>query len=110
MSAAKKQSEGGILAEPRIDGIAPAAALPWGEVELTGVHLGPDTSGTTPIGLPVVLVDGHPTQVLMSRASRLALRVPGDAGTGLVQVQNGVGLSNAAPLRVARRATTSITD
>ncbi len=102
MSAARKQSEEGILAAPRIDGIVPAVALPWGEVELTGAYLGPDTSGAAPIGLPVVLVDGHPTQVLMSRASRLALRVPGDAGTGLVQVQNGAGLSNAAPLRVAR--------
>jgi sugar lactone lactonase YvrE len=95
------------LAEPRIDGIAPAAALPWGEVELTGAHLGPqqwgaEFAGLPHTGLPVVHVDGHPAQVLMSRDSRIALRVPGDVGTGLVEVRNGAGKSNTAPLRVAR--------
>jgi len=76
----------------------PAAALPGGEVELIGAHLGPLSFGP-----PAVLVDSHPAHVLMSRPSRLALRVPDEAGTSMVEVRNPAGASNAAPLRVARQ-------
>ncbi|MGB6193727.1 MAG: gluconolaconase, partial [Terracidiphilus sp.] len=83
--------------DPRIDDIQPAAALPMGEVELTGVNLGPHSSGP-----PVVLVGTHPASVLMSRSGRLAFRVPEQAATGLIEVRSPQGVSNAAPLRVAR--------
>src|ERR1017187_6154391 len=83
---------------PRIDDIVPAAALPGGEIELTGANLGPFS-----FVLPTVLVNGHPAHVLMSRPGALALRVPDQASTGLVEVRNPAGLSNAAPLRVARQ-------
>jgi hypothetical protein len=46
--------------EPRIDDVDPAAALPLGEVELTGSHLGPNSFGP-----PAVLVDGTAAHVLM---------------------------------------------
>ena len=82
---------------PRIDDILPAAALPGGDVELFGANLGPLTSS-----LPTVLVDGFPAHILMSRPTRLALRVPEEAATGMVEVRNPAGSSNAAPLRVAR--------
>jgi DNA-binding beta-propeller fold protein YncE len=85
---------------PRIDSIDPAAALPTGEIELTGDHLGPlilEQSGV----LPAVLVDGHPAQVLMSRPTRLAFRVPQQASTGLIEVRNPSGAGNPVPLRVA---------
>ena len=39
----------------------------------------------------------------MSRPTRLAFRVPEQATTGLVEVRNPAGASNAAPLRVARQ-------
>ena len=39
----------------------------------------------------------------MSRPSLLSFRVPDPASTGLVEVRNPAGLSNAAPLRVARQ-------
>ena len=52
-----------------------AAALPLGEVELIGAHLGPN-----PFGPPVVVVGTHPAHVLMSRPRRLAFRVPENAG------------------------------
>jgi hypothetical protein len=61
----------------------PAAALPGGEIELTGVNLGPFSHV-----LPAVLVDGLPAHVLMSRPGSLALRVPDQAGTGLIEVRN----------------------
>jgi sugar lactone lactonase YvrE len=83
---------------PRIEDIFPAAALPLGEVELIGEHLGPDASGP-----PAVLVDGEPADVLMSRPTRLAFRVPEQASTGLIQLRNLAGSGNTAPLRVARQ-------
>ncbi|MDR3726389.1 MAG: gluconolaconase [Terracidiphilus sp.] len=85
------------LPKPRIDDIVPAAALPLGEIEITGVNLGPDASGA-----PAVFVDDEPAQVLMSRPTRMVIRVPEEASTNLVKVRNASGVSNAAPLRVAR--------
>jgi sugar lactone lactonase YvrE len=96
------QSVPEILPEPRIDDVLPGAALPLGEVELMGAHLGPICNGQ-PAVLPVVLVDGHPAHLLMSRPTRLALRVPEQASTGLIEVRNPFGASNPAPLRVARQ-------
>jgi sugar lactone lactonase YvrE len=87
-----------VLPDPRIDDIVPAAALPLGEVELIGAHLGP-----LAFGPPAVLVDGHSAHVLMSRASRLALRVPEEASTGMVEVRSPSGASNSAPIRIAHQ-------
>jgi sugar lactone lactonase YvrE len=86
-----------ITPEPRIDEIVPSTALPLGEVELVGAHLGPHEFGP-----PVVVVGTHPAQVLMSRPGRIAFRLPEDAASGLVEVRTPAGVSNAAPLRVAR--------
>lgn len=83
---------------PSIGGIDPAAALPLGEVELTGANLGPHE-----FGLPAVLVDGKPSPILMSRAARLAFRVPEGASTGTVEVRGPGGVSNTIPLRVGRQ-------
>jgi sugar lactone lactonase YvrE len=85
---------------PRIDSIDPAAALPTGEIELTGVHLGPLTVEQSGV-LPAVLVDGHPAHVVMSRPTRLIFRVPAQASTGLIEVRNPSGAGNPVPLRVA---------
>jgi sugar lactone lactonase YvrE len=98
MPRARNQSAPEVLPEPRIDSIVPAAALPYGEVELIGAHLGPLSFGP-----PAVLVDGHPAHVLLSRSERIAVRVPEHSTTGLVEVRNPAGASNAAPLRIARQ-------
>src|SRR5271165_3666662 len=98
MPRIRPQSAAEVLPDPRIDSIVPAASLPLGEVELIGAHLGPFSFGP-----PAVLVDGHPAQVLMSRPTRMAVRVPEQASTGLIEVRNPAGASNAAPLRVARQ-------
>ncbi len=84
------------FSDPRIDDVVPSAALPLGEVELLGARLGPG-----PAGLPAVIVDNHSAQVVMSRASRIAFRVPAKSATGLVEVRSVTGVSNAVPLRVA---------
>lgn len=85
------------LLEPHIDDISPAAALPLGEVELMGAQLGPDGFGS-----PAVLVDGLPARILMSRPTRMAISVPAEAATGLIEVRNPAGVSNTVPLRIAR--------
>jgi sugar lactone lactonase YvrE len=98
MPRTANQSAAEAFAAPRIDDVVPAAALPGGEIELTGANLGPHGPA-----LPTVLVDGLPAQVLMSRPSRLAFHVPDQATTGMVTVSNSAGSGNAAPLRVARQ-------
>jgi len=98
MARIRTPSAAEILPDPRIDDIVPAAALPHGEVDLIGAHLGP-----LAFGPPAVLVDGHPAHVLMSRSSRLTLRVPDEATTGLVEVRSLSGSSNAVPLRIAHQ-------
>ena len=84
------------LLDPHIDDLFPAAALPLGEIELRGTHLGPDGFGS-----PAVLVDEIPAQVLMSRPTRLAFAVPAEATTGMIEVRNPSGASNTVPLRIA---------
>jgi len=86
------------LVEPHIDGLTPACALPLATVELTGSNLGPFDDHQ-----PVVLVDDKPATVLMSRPKRMAIRVPAEAETGLIEVRNAAGASNHAPLRIARQ-------
>ncbi|MFZ0744875.1 MAG: gluconolaconase [Terracidiphilus sp.] len=93
----------GSFPEPRIDDVLPAAALPLGEVELTGAHLGPNSAGP-----PGVVVGSHTAQVRMSRPGRLAFRVPEQAITGLVEVRSSHGVSNAAPLRVAHELSSGL--
>lgn len=91
------QSGSASLPTPRIHDVTPAAALPLGEIELTGSNLGPHNFGP-----PAVLVDGQTAQILMSRPTRLAFRVPADAASGLIEVRSPAGASNTVPLRIAR--------
>jgi len=98
MPRTRSQPAGETLPEPRIDSVVPAAALPYGEVELLGAHLGPLNFGP-----PAVLIDGHGAQVLMSRPTRLALRVPEEASNGVIEVRNPSGVSNGISLRVAHQ-------
>ncbi|HEY1159206.1 MAG TPA: gluconolaconase [Terracidiphilus sp.] len=103
MARSRAPSASEILPDPRIDDIVPPAALPLGEVELIGAHLGPFAFGP-----PAVLVDGHSAHVLMSRPTRLAISVPEQATTGLIEVRSPSGASNTAPLRVARELSSGL--
>jgi len=89
--------------DPRIDDVAPAAALPGGEVELIGSNLGPQNST-----VPSVVLNGTAAHILMSRPSRIAFQVPAQAATGNVEVHSGQAVSNAAPLRIARELNTGL--
>jgi sugar lactone lactonase YvrE len=103
MPRARAQSAAEVQPEPRIDDIVPAAAMPLGDVELIGAHLGPMAFGP-----PAVLVDGQSAHVLLSRAERLAIRVPEEATSGLIEVRSPSGASNTLPLRVARELSTGL--
>ena len=87
---------------PQIDSLSPLASLPGGEVELHGSNLGPH--GLT---IPSVEVDGLHAHLLLSRSTRLKIRVPEEASQGLIEVRTPEGSSLAGPsnstqLRVAR--------
>ncbi len=94
------------LLPPEIHAVKPPAALPGGDVELTGSHLGPRA-----LTVPVVLVEGQSANILMSREGSLAFRVPESGQQRLgaspisssVEVRNQDGASNILPLRVARQ-------
>lgn len=89
--------------EPRIDEVVPPAALPQAEIELVGANLGPNTFGP-----PVVVIGTHPAQVIMSRPGRVAFRVPENATTGLIEVRTPAGVSNGAPVHIARELSTGL--
>jgi sugar lactone lactonase YvrE len=93
----RSQSAPETAAEPRIDEIAPAAALPGGEIELNGANLGPMTDGA-----PTVLVGSVEAHVTMSRPTRLTFQTPQLASSGMVEVRKGKSASNQVALRVAR--------
>ncbi|HZB88756.1 MAG TPA: gluconolaconase [Terracidiphilus sp.] len=102
-----------VFTDPRIDEVVPAAALPLGEVELMGAGLGPHAEGPHAgalhaAGPPVVVVGTHAAHVTMSRPERIAFRVPADATSGLIEVRSPGGVSNGAPLSVARELTSGL--
>lgn len=93
----RSQPGADVGSEPRIDDVTPAAALPNGEVEISGANLGPGSFGP-----PAVLVGSVGAHILMSRPTRLVFQVPALASTGQIEVRTPTGSSNAVPLRVAR--------
>jgi sugar lactone lactonase YvrE len=91
---------------PIIDSIMPTAALPGGEIELRGSHLGP-----VEFTRPAAFVGVASAPVLLSRAERMIIKVPealsGNLTSGLQVRQNGV-LSNSVELKVARTLATKL--
>ena len=93
---------------PRIDTISPSAALPGGEVEVRGANL-----GSVPIGQngsewrrPVAMLGELAAPVLLTRASRMAIRVPEEAETGRLRILQNGAQSNAVEVRVANLVAT----
>ena len=77
---------------PTLTAIHPAAALPGGEIELTGSGLGAEITAE---------IAGVPALVTMARADRATIRVPEGVLPGdLIVTREGVA-SNALPVHVA---------
>ncbi len=84
---------------PRIEAVLPEAALPGGEIEIRGAMLGP-----TGDRRPVATLDSTLAPVLLSRSSRMIIRVPEVGGSSKLLVrQNGGGASNAVVLKIGRQ-------
>lgn len=88
---------------PRIDSIIPTAALPGGEVELSGANLGPHS-----MRQPVAMLGQLAASVVLSRSKRLKLRVPEEAESGSLQVLQNGAQSNSVKLLVAGMIATDV--
>lgn len=82
---------------PRIDAAFPDAALPGGEIEIRGSHL-----GAAPSRMPHALVDGVAVPVLLSRSNRMIIHVPEEAQAGKFEVRQNGQSSNTIQLKIAR--------
>ncbi len=82
---------------PRIEEVYPEAALPGGEVELRGQHLGP-----TPERRPLAVLDNALAPVLLSRPSRMVIRVPDSPGAGHLEVRQNGATSNPVDVKIGR--------
>lgn len=91
------KSDHSNLQAPRIDSITPEAALPGGEIELGGTALGPVAERR-----PLAVVDGSLAQVLLSRPTRMSIRVPESAEIGRLEIRQNGATSNPVILKVGR--------
>lgn len=82
---------------PRIDAAVPSAALPGGEIEIRGSNL-----GAISFQVPVAIVGGVPASVLLSRPDRIMVRIPEEAQSGKLEIQQDGQTSNAVPIKVGR--------
>lgn len=88
---------------PRIETVSPDAALPGGEVELAGAHLGPRA-----LRQPVAMLGQLSASVLLSRGNRLRVRIPDEAESGELRILQSGAQSNSVPLRVAGMIATDV--
>lgn len=94
---------------PRIDELMPAAALPGSDVEVRGANLGAVALAASEAGpsggagwrRPVAMLGELAAPVLLSRGSRMVLRVPEEAETGRLRILQNGAQSNAVEVRVA---------
>jgi len=88
---------------PKIDAIIPPAALPGGDVEISGSNLGP-----LALRQPVVMLGQLAAPILLSRSKRIKLRIPDEGETGNLQVLQNGAQSNLVSMQVAGVITTDV--
>ena len=82
---------------PKVESAVPDAALPGGEIEILGSHLGAVGSR-----MPIALIDGATTPVLLSRTNRMVIQIPEQFEAGTFLVQRNGHTSNSLQLKIAR--------
>jgi hypothetical protein len=82
---------------PRIESVTPEAALPGGEIELSGSALGPVAERR-----PLAVLDGSLAPVLLSRPTRMSIRVPESAEAGRLEVRQNGATSNSVTLKIGK--------
>ncbi|AXC10846.1 hypothetical protein ACPOL_1500 [Acidisarcina polymorpha] len=87
-----------LSSNPRIEAVLPDAALPGGEIEIRGTNL-----GATGYERPLSAIGGSTAAVLLSRSTRLLVRVPESSSMSpkLEVFRNGTR-SNQVEVHVAR--------
>ena len=80
---------------PHLDRVFPPAAMPGGEVQLEGTHLGPSNR------IPHATVGDTFAAITLSRPSRAVVKIPEGSITGDIVVHHNGLASNALNLRVA---------
>jgi sugar lactone lactonase YvrE len=90
------KSKASSNSRPRIDSVTPSAALPGGEVRITGSHLAP-----TDLARPTVYFGDTAGAVVISSPDVVVVRVPDEASSGSVTVAANGAASNAVELKVA---------
>jgi len=101
---------------PRIDAVVPGAALPGGDVEVRGFNLGavsmgqvdPKRPGGGEWRKPVAMLGELAAPVLLSRGTRLSVRVPEEAESGRLRILQNGAQSNAVEVRVASLLATGV--
>ena len=81
---------------PHLSAAEPPAAMPGGEITVTGRNLSPRT--TT---LPQATIGDTPARVILSRASRATVRIPEGAIAGDLVLHHDALSSNPVPVRIA---------
>ncbi|HEY2001489.1 MAG TPA: gluconolaconase, partial [Acidobacteriaceae bacterium] len=82
---------------PRIDSITPEAVLPGGEVEIAGSALGPVAERR-----PLAVLDGSLAPVLLSRPTRMSIRIPESAEAGRLEVRQNGATSNSVTVKIGK--------
>ena len=81
---------------PTLTAIHPKAALPGGELTVTGTGLAP-----SPGAALFAEISGVPALVTLARPTRATLRIPEGTLPGELVVANGADVSNALPVQIA---------
>ena len=81
---------------PTLTAIHPEAALPGGELTVTGTGLAP-----SPGAALFAEISGVPALVTLARPTRATLRIPEGTLPGELVVANGADVSNPLPVQIA---------
>jgi len=85
-------------ANPRINAVLPDAALPGGEIEVHGLNL-----GANGLQRPLSAIGGSTATILLSRNTRLVVRVPeADSASPKLEIFRNGSRSNQVAVHVAR--------
>lgn len=88
---------------PKIEALLPNAALPGGDIDVLGAHLGPVANRK-----PVPMLGELAAPVLLSRGERLTLQIPEEAVSGKLRILQNGAQSNTVDFDVASVLATGV--
>ena len=83
--------------KPRLDHITPSAAMPGGDVDVHGTHLGVSSHSI----LPQATIGDISAPILLTRPTRATVRVPDGTISGDLILRSNGDTSNPLPVRIA---------